>query len=523
MSRRTLALWAPDWPAVAAAAERDLPPATPIAVLAANRVVACSLPARRTGVRRGMRKRQAQSTCPELVIVPADPDRDGRLFAPVVTAVAAILPAAEVLRPGLVAAPASGLRYFGSEENLAAAVVEAVADVGVEVQIGIADEMFTAVLAARRERLVPVGGDVEFLAGLSIRELAVEPSLGGESRGDLVDLLWRLGLRTIGAFAALPAADVGSRFDADAVVAHRQASGRPGRIPSAAPAPPELVVVHPCDPPVERIDAAAFLARRLAARLHERLTAAAVSCTRLAVHARTERGQENSRTWCCALPLTPEATADRVRWQLEGWLTEGAVGPGEGPDSPIVELVLEPVEVSAGAGVQYELPAGADGDRGLPPDGPRADRIRRALVRVQGLLGADAVMVPVRSGGRGPAEQITLVPAGEAVVPARPVAAPWPSRLPEPTPAVLVDAPIGVCDVAGRPVGVTARGAFTREPVSVAAQARNWAVQWWAGPWPCGLSGDAVIARAQVLLDDDRALLLRFDADGQWRVEGVYE
>ncbi|GAB09122.1 hypothetical protein GOARA_028_00330 [Gordonia araii NBRC 100433] len=520
MARRTLALWAPDWPAVAAAAERDLPPDVPIAVLAANRVVACSVPARRSGVRRGMRKRQAQSSCPELVIVADDPDRDGRLFGPVVEAVTVILPAAEVLRPGLLAAPLSGTRYFGSEENVGAAVVEAVADVGAEVQVGVADDMFTAVLAARRECFVAPGGDREFLAPLSIRELAVEPSLGGDSREELVDLLWRLGIRRMGAFAALSAADVAGRFDADAAFAHRQASGKPGRAPSATPPPPELTVVYACDPPVERIDAAAFLARRLTAQLHERLTAASVSCTRLAVHARTERGQENSRIWCCALPLTPEATADRVRWQLEGWLTEGATGVGEGPDSPVVELRLEPIEVSTGTGLQYAL-AGSGMVSGI--DGPRAERIRRSLVRVQGLLGMDAVTIPVRSGGRGPAEQITLVPAGEAAVPERPVGVPWPSRLPEPTPAVLVDTPVRLRDSAGESVTVTARGAFTGEPVAVATEDRGWSVHWWAGPWPCGLSGDGILARAQVLLDDERALLLRFGPDEQWRIEGVYE
>ena len=97
------------------------------------------------------------------------------------------------------------------------------------------------------------------------------------------------------------------------------------------------------------------------------------------------------------------------------------------------------------------------------------------------------------------------------------------SRLPEPTPAVLVDAPVDVCDSTGQPVGVTARGVFTGEPVSVAAGRHSWAVQWWAGPWPCGLPGDEVLARAQVLLDDDRALLLRFGDGDRWRVEGVYE
>ena len=90
-------------------------------------------------------------------------------------------------------------------------------------------------------------------------------------------------------------------------------------------------------------------------------------------------------------------------------------------------------------------------------------------------------------------------------------------------PAVLVDEPVDVCDSTGQPVGVTARGVFTGEPVSVVAGRHSWSVQWWAGPWPCGLPGDEVLARAQVLLDDDRALLLRFGAGDRWRVEGVYE
>ena len=44
-------------------------------------------------------------------------------------------------------------------------------------------------------------------------------------------------------------------------------------------------------------------------------------------------------------------------------------------------------------------------------------RARRALVRVQGLLGPEAVQVPVLSGGRGPAERITFTPLGDELVP----------------------------------------------------------------------------------------------------------
>ena len=62
---RTLVVWCPDWPVVAA----GLPPGTPVAVVHANRVVACSPAARDDGVRRGQRRREAQGRCPTLEVV----------------------------------------------------------------------------------------------------------------------------------------------------------------------------------------------------------------------------------------------------------------------------------------------------------------------------------------------------------------------------------------------------------------------------------------------------------------------
>jgi len=274
-------------------------------------------------------------------------------------------------------------------------------------------------------------------------------------------------------------------------------------------------VEHECDPPVDRIDAAAFLGRRLAQELHERLASAALACTRLTVHAITERGQRHSRTWRCAEPLTPEATADRVRWQLEGWLTGRAGSGGEAPDSPIVRLSLEPVEVVDPGALQHAL-SGA----GLPADvgGGLGDSARRALVRVQGLLGGEAVRVPVGSGGRGPAEQVALVAFGDAARPPRDPAAAWPDRLARPSPTLLTQTGAEVLGADDRLVSVTARGAFSAEPTTVKLGPRVCRVRWWAGPWPFG----AGAARAQVLLDDSRALLLCY-RESNWTVEGIYE
>ena len=552
---RVLALWCPDWPAMAAAAEADLPPLHPVAVLAANRVIACTTPARAAGVRRGMRKRQAQSACPEMAVVLADEHRDGRMFEPVAAAVADLAPMAEVLRPGLLAVSATGPATFhGGEGAFAEALIDRVSACGVESQVGIADELFTAVLAARRGRSIGPGGDRAFLAGLPIADLAVEPSLSDPGRTELADLLRRLGLVTIGDFADLPVADVATRFTPDAVVAHHQATARPARRPVGCAPPEELSIEYVCDPPIDRIDAAAFVGRRLADLLHRRLADVPAACTKLTVVAITERGQQHSRTWRCAQPLTPDATADRIRWQLEGWMTGGRRrGTDDRPDSPIGTLRLEPVELVEAGGLSYALTG-----YGLPGDAEVSERARRSLERVQGLLGGEAVRIPVRSGGRGLADQITLVPLGDEKTPEQDPSAPWPGRLPHPAPTVMADTPVAVTDAAGHPVEVTTRGAFSAEPTTVTmtgdrsharsrstssgnqsrsnqssssrshnspstiGRQRSWGLSWWAGPWPTGMDTAGITARAQVLLDDSRALLLCYRSGG-WVVEGVYE
>jgi len=548
---RVLAVWCMDWPAVAALAAAGLPPTTPVAVTLANRVIACSASARATGVRRGLRRRESQARCPELHVVTADPARDARHFEDVTAAVDDLVPRAEVLRPGLLVLPVRGAaRYFGSEQAAAERLVDAVAAAGAECQVGIADQLSTAVFAARAGRIIEPGKDALFLSALSIRQLATEPSLAAPGREDLSDLLWRMGIRNIGQFAALSRSDVASRFGADAVAAHRFARGESTRGPSGREPPQELDAVMNCDPPIDRVDAAAFAGRSLASILHRSLEASGVGCTRLAIHAVTANGQELERVWRCAEPLTEDATADRVRWQLDGWLNKR--NPNDRPTAPVTLIRLRPVEVVSAEALQLPLWGGIGEDR---------LRARRALVRVQGLLGPEAVQVPVLSGGRGPAERITFTPLGDEPVPRADPGQPWPGQLPEPSPTVLLDDPVELLDADGNAVRVTGRGLFSADPSRLAAPggvdsrvasllpAGDGRLSWWAGPWPvderwwdpelgalpsqaggpparrAGGSKAGRTARAQVLVDSDersQALLLCY-RQRRWYVEGIYE
>ena len=507
---RTLYVWCPDWPVIAAGLVEGIPVQGPVAVLAANRVIACSPAARIEGVRPGLRKREAQGRCPQLLIVEHDPGRDARAFEAVLAAVEQLAPGVEVVRPGACALAARGpARYYGSEERAAELLVEQVAlGAGVEAQVGVADGVFAAGLAARAGTIVPPGETTAFLAELDVSTL---------DRPALVDLLRRLGIRTLGDFAALPAGDVLARFGLDAALAHRLASGRDEQ-PLAVRRPPvDLSVRERFEEPLERVDAAAFAARALAERLHERLSAHGLAATRLVIEAVTGQGEELRRAWRHDGLLDATGIADRVRWQLDGWLTHRYGRPTAG----ISQLRLVPEGVLAHVGMQPGL-WGETGDE--------RDRAHRALTRIQGLLGPETVVTAVLGGGRGPGERVHLVPWGDQWVPERSPDLPWPGQVPSPSPATVFPSPLpaAVFDETGARVGVTARLELTGEParlvVGAAAPAE---IVGWAGPWPVDerwwAPGEARrLVRFQMALADGPALLLILES-GQWYVEALYD
>src|SRR5215472_7524034 len=93
---RTLVLWCPDWPVIAAGADLDAPAAVLDGEGARRVVVACSPAARESGVRRGQRIRDAQRLCPSLATHPRDTAREAREFEPVVAAAEQLAAAVEV-------------------------------------------------------------------------------------------------------------------------------------------------------------------------------------------------------------------------------------------------------------------------------------------------------------------------------------------------------------------------------------------------------------------------------------------
>jgi hypothetical protein len=158
--------------------------------------------------------------CPDLL----EEDEDGaalRSFVEVIEAVEAYCPWVTPVGAGICSLPARGpARYFGGEGSLVRSVAGATSAI-TAAGVGVADGLFAAVLAAQHRVVVPPGGTPGFLAPFPVGILG---------RPDLAELLHRLGLRTLGEFAALPEPHVIGRFGADGVACHRVAGGRSGEL-----------------------------------------------------------------------------------------------------------------------------------------------------------------------------------------------------------------------------------------------------------------------------------------------------
>lgn len=535
---RSLVVWCPDWPVTAS----GTPPQVPAAVVVSNQVTACSAAARAAGVVPGQRRREAQARCPDLLVLGPDPAREARVFEPILRAVEAFSPEVEVYEPGRCALPTRGpARYFGGDQMLAARVKEAVDRAGRELgllgswwRVGVADGLFAALVAAGEGVVVPAGESKTFLAPFPVEVLG-QPALSG--------LLVRLGIRTLGQLADLPGPLVLARFGAEGFVAQRRSRGHGDRPVMGRPPPPPTGVVAELDPPAERSDAVTFAARGLAEELGGRLASQGLACARLRVVVETENGERLSRLWCHDGPLAPLAMVERVRWQLDAWLS-GGHGAGSLPTGGITTLRLVADETMPAGGQQLGLWGGvAESD----------ERAARSLARVQGMLGPEGVVMAMVSGGRGPSDRASTLswgerrrsPGGGRTRPASPCdrwgarlappdvdgVPPWPGQVPPPSPA-LVFHPLVVAveltDADGRPVRVSSRGVISGAPAWMSVPgAERMQVIAWAGPWMADERWwDSLAsrrqARCQVVTATGVAYLLATDR-GRWQVEGSYD
>ena len=441
---------------------------------------AASAEARAAGVTRGMRRREAEARCPDAVCVDADEANEARTFEAVARAVEVFTPRVVLDRPGRCEFPTRGpSRYFGGDDALAERIREGVTGVlgpdGDDVRVGIADGVFVARLAARRSAVVPAGGSAAYVAPWPVSVLDDD---------DLASLLVRLGLPTLGAVAALAPDAVLARFGTagrrvhDALPGHRPRADR-ARRPAARSRRAHRA--RPARGTGRRRRVRGEGARRPVARTARR--------ARPRVHARARRGRDRARRAAHAVlaarPFGARRRAHRRRARGTGALAARRLDQHRRDDrraSPVSRSI--PDEVVPADGRQLGFWGG---------DQVAHQRADRALARVQGMLGYDAVVTAVVQGGRTPAEQVRWVPWGEPREPELPLVvgteiAAWPGALPPPFPARVFDPPVPaeLRRRGGRRDRGERRGEQPRAPAHVrcrALPAGGGAVRAWAGPW----------------------------------------
>lgn len=498
MSARVMVVWCPDWPAMVHAAERET--GAPLAVFDKGHVLACTPQARAEGVRRGMRKRDAQSRCPGLVVRDHTPEADARAFDDVLVRIEDLTPGVAPIRPGL-AALAVPTRFYGGEAQAAAVITEALVDVGVwDVRCGIADGVFAAEQAARRapvqdHLIVPEFESATFLATVPVDVF---------DDAEFADLLHRLGIHTLGALAALPSADVHTRFGTDGATRHRLARGLESSVLSPRRVPPDLDVELRFDPPLESAETLAFSTRRLAERFTAAVADAGGVCTAVRIEF-TGDTMTSTRVWRHPRWFEAADLVDRVRWQATTFA------------EAVVEVRLVPTLIeSAGDHAEGLFGSGLD------------ERVERGIARVQSMIGPEAVQAIGVQGGRAPSERRLTATWGERPVVARDGQRPWPGSIPAPAPAtVLVEpAPAAVVGAAGQPVVVSGRGMVVGEPARVQIADHWHEVAAWAGPWPIDdhwwdEHAARRMARFQVVGVDGQAWLMVVENNAWW-LEAIY-
>lgn len=492
-------MWYPDWPLRRPDATPDEPAFVVGAPDGRQVVVAANELARRAGVLPGMERRSAEATCPTAASLDRDLVTEARRFEPILQMIEALIPRVEVVEPGWLYVPIDGaVRYYGGEDTLVERIAKEVCGIAPGGRFGVASGPFAAHWAARCTSPVPadpstsssvllVNDDAAFLAELDISSLHAE---------DMVSTFRWLGITTLGQLAALPRDAIASRFGTPGLVAHRLASGE-DRIPSPRDIPIDLDVERRFEEPLLLLEQVGFAARALAAELMGKLQVTGIAPHRIEVEAEAADLTVRTRVWRSADPFTEAALAERVWWQLRAW-TESAGVPGG-----LIRLRLSPAELS-GEGRQL----------GLFEDVTARVEAERALARAQAIVGPDAVLEARAQGGRDPGERVQWTRWGDdRGEPNRGVDAPWPGRIPEPTPALVPPKP--------RRVDVEWDGGV---PTRVRLGSRWEPVTAWAGPWRRMGKWWTEEAPSDLyqIVTSAGAMLCRVSSRGVW-IEGIYD
>jgi protein ImuB len=323
--------------------------------------------AERFGLRAGMRMGEALSRCPELALIPPDPERAESSWEEALRCLEVIGAEVESDRAGEAFFEAAGL--VGLWGGIEGVLKRARDELGGSARFGAGPGRFCAYVAAGDGAVVPDGAAREFLDPVPVSLLCGR--LGADAEADdLPNELERLGIDTLGRLAGLPRDAVADRFGRLGLRALRLARGedeplrpRPVRESIAVELElPEAVSGQQLERALE------LLISRLLA--HGERRGRTLRALRLSASLAAGGG------WRRQIALR-RANADRARL-ADALLPHLALLP-----APAATLRLEAVALGPEAGEQMTLSS---------PEQERRQRISEAVRQTRSAAGADSVL-----------------------------------------------------------------------------------------------------------------------------------
>lgn len=508
----------------------------PLAATEERGVVACVSPAaEKVGIKRGDSIKSALSLFPNLLVLSSNCIEHGKMVSKISNVMEQFSPLVEVVELGTWAIDAKGpTRYFGGEESLVAKLKDAIS---IEIQhelaqsipservfegdsvlsfgISIADGIFAARIAARESLVVASGGSAEFLAPLSVEELPDQ---------EMASFLMRLGIRSLGEFAALDYHLVLERFGATGALLHHMANGFDTSALMPSQIEEDFAEKIELEDPLDVASAVVFACKSRVEGIFSSLSEKGYLCQTMRVSFMSGDGGESTRDWSMQDGFSTNLLLERMRWQLESWSSDPRVAPSCGIET--IQLVAKRVVSS--------------NKNQLVLDGSEKTtlaKITKSLSRVDSIVGKKASFAKIR-GSRTAKESVDIIPwqlylfdgdhredEKKSEVP------PWPGKLSGISPTICFEPEIEVAirGKSGSEVIVYADVFLSGDPywICLIQPDRKFRIYEWSKLWPMSdrwwdRTHFTKVARMQIRTNEMGALLIKWQG-GKWFIEGGYD